>query len=119
MQIKVRLVHILSTETSTVLGGRIDLLYNVLKKEGQQRGQKKKEVETAEWEAEKLHKLNKTKRRERDYIDEALALGTNESVESLDIGSRYRIQILKEAPAKSTQPQLIRGWAVSEEHLNR
>ena len=65
----------LSTETSTIPGGRIDPLHNVLKKEGQQRRQETgEEVRKGEWEAEELHRENKRKMGERDYTDEALAL---------------------------------------------
>ena len=34
---------------------------------------------------------------------------------SLDVGSRHRIQTLKETPAKIQQPQLTKPWAVAEE----
>ena len=36
-------------------------------------------------------------------------------MKSLDIGSRHRIQILKEAPAKGLQPQSAKGRTVTEE----
>ena len=38
-------------------------------------------------------------------------------MESLDDGSRHRIQFLKEAPAKGSQPlnSLTKGWVVAEE----
>ena len=35
-------------------------------------------------------------------------------MESLDVGSRYIIQAPKETPAKGSQPQLTKGWAVTE-----
>ena len=47
----------------------------------------------------------KQNRRECDYTDEA----SNESVESLNIGSQNRIQIFKEAPANGSQHQLTKG----------
>ena len=40
---------------------------------------------------------------------------TNESVESLDVASRNRIQTLKEAPANGSQFTI--GWEVTEEVL--
>ena len=43
---------------------------------------------------------------------------TNESAQSLNNDSRYRIQTSKEALSKGTQPQLIKGWAVTEEVLD-
>ena len=53
----------------------------------------------------------KTKQKgDRDYTDESL--------ESLNISSRYRIQSLKEAPTKGLQPQLTKGWAVTEKLLD-
>ena len=59
------------------------------------------------------HRPNKTKRGEREYSDEA-----NESVESLDVVSRHRIQILKEATAMGPQSQFTKGWAATEEMFN-
>ena len=37
--------------------------------------------------------------------------------ESLDICSRHRIQILKEAASKGHQTQFTKGWSVTEEVL--
>ena len=42
---------------------------------------------------------------------------TNESVEYLDVGSRHRIQILKETADKGPQPQFTKDWEVTEEVL--
>ena len=60
----------------------------------------------------------------RNYIDHKKkkntyqsSQATNESVESFDIDSRYRIQTLKEAPVKGPQTQLTKSWAVTEEVL--
>ena len=39
-------------------------------------------------------------------------------MESLYIGVRYRIQTLKEAFVKCSQPQLTKGWAVTIEVLD-
>ena len=39
----------------------------------------------------------------------------NKSVQSLDVGSRQRIQILKEGPASCPQPQPTKYWVVTEE----
>ena len=59
----------LSIETTTVPGVRIDLLYGMFLKWKKERVYKK-----AEWVEEELHRPNKTKRGERDYTYEALAL---------------------------------------------
>ena len=39
----------------------------------------------------------------------------NESMDSFDVGSRRRMQPLKEAPANGLQPQPIKGRTVTEE----
>ena len=41
---------------------------------------------------------------------------TNETVKSLDVGSRHKFQSLKEAPAKGPQP--TKDWAVTEEEID-
>ena len=65
----------LSTEASTVLGGRIDHCRTSLKRKNS-RGNRKKEKK---WEREngkwlEIHRPYKTKRGECDYTDEALAI---------------------------------------------
>ena len=63
---KIRLEEVyLSNEINTVLGGRIDLLDNDLKK-----GKIGEKVGKKEWEADVLHRPNKQK----EYTDKALAL---------------------------------------------
>ena len=39
-------------------------------------------------------------------------------MQSLDLGSRDRVQTLKEVPAKGLQPQPTKGWTVTEELFN-
>ena len=78
---------------------------------------KGEEVGKGEWEAEDLHRPNKTKRGEHDYSDES-SQATNDSAESLYVGCRHRIQILKEFPANYPQPHFTEGWAVTEEVLD-
>ena len=43
--------------------------------------------------------ITQTNKRERDYTSKP-SQATNKSVESLDVGSRHRIQTLKEVPVK-------------------
>ena len=74
---------------------------------------KEEEVGKGEWQAEDLHRLNKIKRGERYYTDEALnsaqpSPATNKSVESIDVSSGHSIHMLKEAPTKYPQPQFTK-----------
>ena len=39
-------------------------------------------------------------------------------MENLIVGSGYRIQILKEAPAEGSQPQLTKNWEFTEEDVD-
>ena len=66
------------------------------------RKKKREEVGKGEWETEDLHRPNGG---ECDYA--------NKSERSLDIGSRQRIQIPKEAPAKGVQPQGLTAQPLS------
>ena len=42
------------------------------------------------------------------------AQANNEFMESLKVGSRHRIQNLKETPAKGLQPHPTKSWAVKD-----
>ena len=56
----------MSTATGTVVGGRVDLLYNVLKRKGNKGNKKKKEeVGKGEWEAKELRR-RKTKQKRKN-----------------------------------------------------
>ena len=39
-------------------------------------------------------------------------------MESFDVGSLHRIQILKKATTKGPQPKFTKDWAVTEEVIN-